>query len=282
MRFAFFIGCTAPALVPQYETSTRAVLQSLGVDLLDISAFGCCGYPMRNIDRLSFLVSAVRNLALAEQAGLDLLVLCACCFGTLKKARQFLREEPEARAEIARHLGRVGLGLGQEVKIRHVLSVLRHDVGLQALETKVVRLFKGLPLAPHYGCHALRPSDVTNFDDPYKPTIFEDLIAQTGARSVEWDLRLECCGAPLRAVDNELSTTIMNRKIESARSAGARYLCTACPFCQAQFAARATDVEPILYPQLLGLAMGLDPAALGMGSELASRILDTTTSEEGI
>ena len=71
MKFALFLGCRIPSRLPAYETSTRAVLGRLGVGLVDL-AFNCCGYPARSVDREASVVAAVRNLALAELAGLDL------------------------------------------------------------------------------------------------------------------------------------------------------------------------------------------------------------------
>jgi heterodisulfide reductase subunit B len=64
------------------------------------------------------------------------------------------------------------------------------------------------------------------------------------------------------------------KKITSAREASANFICTACPYTQLQFdkiqtywSAGADDTEllaPILYPQLLGLSMGIDEKILGI------------------
>ena len=85
MEYALFLGCKIPYFVPQYETATRSVCSELGVGLIDIE-FNCCGYPVRNLDFDSFLLSSARNLALAEQAGLQITTPCKCCYGSLKKA----------------------------------------------------------------------------------------------------------------------------------------------------------------------------------------------------
>ena len=86
MEFALFLGCTIPARLNQYESSSRAVLEKLGVGLVDIREFNCCGYPLRNIDFKVFLLSSARNLALAEKKNLNVMTLCKCCYGSLKKA----------------------------------------------------------------------------------------------------------------------------------------------------------------------------------------------------
>ena len=71
MRYAFFLGCHIPARVEQYEISARTVLERLGVDIVDIPEFKCCGYPLRNINREAFVFSSAYNLAVAEKAGLE-------------------------------------------------------------------------------------------------------------------------------------------------------------------------------------------------------------------
>ena len=85
MRFAFFQGCQIPARVPQYAEATRAVCGKWDIELVELTAFNCCGYPARNIDQHAFLLSAAKNLAAAETEGLDMLVMCKCCYGALKR-----------------------------------------------------------------------------------------------------------------------------------------------------------------------------------------------------
>jgi heterodisulfide reductase subunit B2 len=274
MKYAIFLGCNIPARVVQYEQSARAVLGLLGVDLLDIKEFACCGYPVRNLDRTAFLLSAAHNMALAEQAGLDLLVLCKCGFGTFKEAQHQLLQEPEIKEKINGKLAAEGLHYSGDIKVKHMLSVLYHDVGLDSIKGNVTRVFKDLPIAVHYGCHALRPSAITQFDDPVAPVIFDRLVEATGAQSVGWSARLDCCGAPLTGINDSLSRNLTGRKLTSAQESGARFLCTSCPFCHIQFDTVQEHMEAkknggktvpsILYSQLLGLSMGLGGDALGL------------------
>jgi heterodisulfide reductase subunit B2 len=272
MKFALFIGCNIPARVGQYLTSARAVLDRLGVELADFRSFGCCGYPLRSLDQQGYLLSSVRNLAIAEDAGLDILALCKCCFGSLKKAAQVLKESPSLKEEINRFLGREGLEYQSRVQVKHILSVLYHDVGLEALQGKIIKPYQGLKVAPQVGCHALRPSLVTQFDDPLHPVIFDALVRATGAESLAWDSRLDCCGAPLLGVNDEVSLQRTRDKIKKSREAGADYLCTACPFCHLQFETAQKrplssegsekPVAPLLYTQLLGLSLGIEEERL--------------------
>lgn len=273
MKFALFIGCNIPARVEQYLTSARAVLARLGVEPVEFPEFGCCGYPLRALDQKGYLLSSARNLAIAEQAGLDLLALCKCCFGSLKRAARVLEESPALAEETNRFLGREGLRYQGRGQVKHLLSVLYNDVGLDGLREKIIQPYRGLKVAPQVGCHALRPSAVTGFDDPVHPVIFDALVEVTGAESLAWDQRLDCCGAPLRGVNDEVSRQRAMDKIKKSREAGADYLCTACPFCQLQFETARQEwaasgeagepAPPILFTQLLGLALGLDREILG-------------------
>jgi len=268
MNYALFLGCRIPSKVPAYETSTRAVLKRLGVGTVDLP-FTCCGYPARSFDRDAFVVAAARNLALAERAGLDVLTPCKCCFGNLRHAVRFLGEDEALRARVTAALAAEGLAWTGRAQVEHLLPVLARTVGLEAIAATIRAPRTGLRVAAQYGCHALRPSNVTRFDNPMAPTIFESLIEAAGATPVDWPRRLDCCGDPLHEANGPLSDRIAVAKIADARESGADVICTACPHCHLRFeSAKAAMPGPamgtILYPQLLGLAMGLPPRALGL------------------
>jgi heterodisulfide reductase subunit B len=273
-QFALFLGCTIPARLQHYESAARAVLEELDVRLVDIRAFNCCGYPLRNINFEAFVLLSARNLALAEKKGLTIMALCQCCFGTLQKANLLLKEDGSLRKEMNAILAREGLHYEGGVEVRHLLQVLYHEVGLRAIKRHIMRPFVGLRIAAHYGCHVLRPSSVVQFDDPVSPTLFDELVKVTGAESVFWQRRLECCGAPLRGVNDELSMALTRKKLDDGMDAGAAYLCVACPYCQIQFDTVQGEenhrLPSLLYPQLLGLCMGIDKKALGLEANQVS------------
>ncbi len=274
MKFALFLGCQIPVRLKQYETSSRAILERLGVGLVDIEEFNCCGYPLRNIEFKAFLLSSARNLALAEKKKLDVMTLCQCCYGSLKKASLLLKENASLRKEVNAILEREGLPYEGEVEVKHLLYVLHQEVGVEAIKKNISKTFKGLKIAAHYGCHALRPSQVVRFDDPVAPSIFDQLVEATGAESISWPMRLECCGAPLWGINDELSMDLTLKKLNNGKESGAEYLCVACPYCHLQFDAVQKKIiaqrgmnhplPSILYPQLLGLSLGMDGEVLGL------------------
>jgi len=274
MKYALFIGCQIPARVSQYEISVRAVLEDLNIELVDERQFNCCGYPMRDSNLKAFLLSSVRNLALAERAGLQMLVMCKCCFGSLKKAENLMKDEGYLQEEIRDILMKESLIYEGRTKINHFLSVLYHDVGLETLKSKISMPYRELKIATHYGCHALRPSSITQFDDPVAPTLFDKLVEVTGAISVDWNRKLECCGSHAMGINDDLSMGLAKKKLDHSMEAGADYLCTACPYCQIQFDtvqemilssnSGRDSLGSILYSQLLGLSMGIDHEKLGI------------------
>ncbi len=274
MKYALFLGCQIPARVLQYEYSARAVFKNIGVEVLDIKEFNCCGYPMKNLNTKASILLSARNIALSEKADLDMVVLCQCCFGALKAADRILKEDASLREEINLRLEKEGLRYEGKIEIKHFLQVLYHDVGKEALEKKMKRKFSDLKLAVHCGCHALRPKDVTNFDDPFSPELFDQLVEITGAKSVFWSAKLDCCGAPVFGVENDLSLSLTKKKILSAKESGADYICDACAYCHMQFDSVQKQlfsenqiqetVPSILYSQLLGICMGIDKKFLGL------------------
>ena len=274
MEYALFLGCNIPARLNQYETSARAVLEKLGVGWVDIREFNCCGYPLRNIDFKVFLLSSARNLALAEKKNLDVMTLCKCCYGSLKKADYLMKENVSLKKEVNGTLEKEGLKYEGRIAVKHLLSVLHKEIGIEAIKGKMAMTFKGLRIATHYGCHALRPSQVVGFDDPVAPSLFDQLVEATGAESVDWPMRLECCGAPLWGINDRLSTDLTLRKLADGKKSGADYVCAACPYCHIQFdkvqkmILSQTNVNhplpSILYTQLLGLSLGIDKKILGL------------------
>jgi heterodisulfide reductase subunit B len=250
------------------------VLGRLGVEFTEIKDFSCCGYPLRNLSFKAFMLSSARNLALAEKNNVHIMTVCNCCFGNLKYVNHLMKEEASLAENVNATLAKEGLQYEGSIETMHLLDVLYHHVGIERIKEKIKRPFEGLKIATHYGCHILRPSKIVKFDNPLAPTIFDQLVEVTGAESVPWRNKLECCGAPLLGIDDELSMDLTAAKIREAKKGGADYVCAACPFCHIQFdtvqqrmlSDRAADefLSSILYPQLLGLSMGIDEKTLGL------------------
>jgi heterodisulfide reductase subunit B len=161
-----------------------------------------------------------------------------------------------------------GLFMPKIMDVSHLLTILDEQVGADLLHLRTTTPLAGIKVACHYGCHALRPGNVTGFDDPLAPTVFERIIKALGAETVDWDLRLECCGHPLRDRDNTISEALMRKKLENAALADANIIATACTYCQLQFDKERAALPignplrnappAVLVSQLVGIALGLD------------------------
>jgi heterodisulfide reductase subunit B len=276
LRYALFLGCTIPARQNNYDASARRVSEALGMELQDIDGAGCCGPTfVRSLGYESYLAMAARNLALAEKMELNLLTLCTGCFSSLAEARIRLTEDSKLRDQVNELLGDTGLRFEGKAEVKHFAGVLYHEIGLSKIRALVKKPLKGLKVAVHYGCHLIRPPEITGEANPENPTFLDELVDATGAESVYWPLKLWCCGAPTLAVDESLSLRLARAKIQDAKRAGAGVMVTVCPSCELQFElqqSRMSDISggsgnlPVLfYPQLLGVALEIDPEKLGFG-----------------
>jgi heterodisulfide reductase subunit B len=227
---------------------------------------------VRNVDEKAYILPSVRNMAIAEEKGLDIMVICNCCFASLQKARNVLSKNPELKTEINELLAKENLQYQGTGTIKHFLTVLHEDIGTDAIKKQLAHRYTDLKLSVIQGCHVLRPREVTNFDDSFVPKITETLIETTGATSLDWQGKLECCGAALAGINNDLANTLLNEKVDGALNAGADFITPICSYCHLQFdtaqpniRANSAQVLPVLlYPQVLGLVLGIDEKQLGI------------------
>jgi heterodisulfide reductase subunit B len=271
-KYLIFLGCAVPYRVSSYEISSRKVLDKLGVELVEMPEFNCCGLPLDPVSHESMLILAARNLALAEQTDLSILTLCPGCAGTLKKVNKILKEDKALREQINSHLKQSGLELKESVVTKHILQVLTEDVGLEKIKNTVVKPLTMLKVAEHVGCHLLRPREIIGFDEPENPQTLKKLIEVTGATCLDYMDETECCGAPSVGVSDKVALQLARHKFNHVKMVEAQALITICPFCHIMFDTNELRIErmfnetygiPVLhYPQLLGLAMGMTPEEL--------------------
>ncbi len=114
----------------------------------------------------------------------------------------------------------------------------------------------------------LKPSDVMMYEDPEVPTSLDELVDITGAESTPYPNKLECCTGPIMGVREDVTWSVGLEKVETVKKY-ADIMVTACPFCyltyeRCQLIQETSPNLPIVhYPQLLGLALGLDYDELG-------------------
>ena len=273
MRYALFLGCTVPARARNYELSARNVAKRLGMELVDLD-FTCCGFPVKGLSREACELMAARNLVLAQETGLDIVTLCSACTGVLTEVSKELEDEKK-RASVNRRLKEIGREYRGGVKVKHLARILFEDIGVNEIKKQMVRELP-LKIAPHYGCHYLKPSHAyDHFDDPEAPCSLHRLIEVTGATPVDYEDLKECCGGGILAVHEEVALSLAADKLNHITTNGTDALALVCPFCAVMYDDNQKKIGrqqekdynlPVLYlTQVLGLGMGLDPKKeLGM------------------
>ncbi|MEM1581522.1 MAG: CoB--CoM heterodisulfide reductase iron-sulfur subunit B family protein [Candidatus Bathyarchaeia archaeon] len=272
-KYVIFLGCTIPYRVSSYEISARKVLQKLGVELVDMSEFNCCGLPIEPLSHELTQILSARNIAIAERIGLNILTLCPGCAGTLKKTNRALKEDKTLREEINKHLGESGLEFKGTIDVKHITQVLIEDIGLSEIKKSIVKPLKGFRIAEHSGCHLSRPRKYIGFEDPENPKALRMLIEVTGAKCAEYMDETECCGATVAGIDDKISLSLVREKLSHVKESESDLLVTVCPSCHFMYDANQIRVErmfgetygiPVLhYTQLLGLSMGIPQEELG-------------------
>jgi len=274
MKALFFPGCTVPVRNLNYELAARKVAQALDLELVDEPGFGCCGFPLRSLAVADSLLLAARNLALAGASGLPLVTLCSACAGTLAEAAHSLDHDEAVRDQVNEQLAQLGLSYTPGQRVFHFIRFLVTEVGLDRIEAKVVRSLKGWRFSPHYGCHYLKPSQVSGgFDDPHRPVTLKRLIEITGAESIDDGRTADCCGGGLLGLNEELANKMSLSRLKAAGDREVDGLVLICPFCNVMLEGQQKKIGkqfdlpikvPIFfYPQILGLALGYSPDELG-------------------
>ena len=290
MKFNLFLGCTIPTRQMNYEQSAREVATNLGIELME-GGFGCCGFPVEPIDEVKSLAMAASNLILSSKSGLDTVVLCSACGEMLSKAEKRLAEDEGTLKSVNKLLLQVGLEYkGEKPRIVHFARLLHDDYTIDKLRGKVKKPLKGLKVASHPGCHYVRPSTLyPGFDDPEFPGTLDKLIEALGAEALEYNGKTDCCGGSLLAVREDVSKAMTSKKL-SMLAGKVDAMVVICPFCGIMYDKYQRSLEEeletkyglpvVYYTQLLGLALGLDPAKLGfdINSVSVQALLDKVVS----
>ncbi|RKY29398.1 MAG: CoB--CoM heterodisulfide reductase subunit B [Candidatus Omnitrophota bacterium] len=268
-KYALFLGCTTPVKVPQYELASRWVCEYFGIELIDVEEFTCCGINQVNLRVEAGLLMAAMNLALAEAKGLDILTLCAACTGALAEAIEKLKDET-IRNSVNEKLRDSGLEYKGKTKVRHISRVLYEEIGTEKIKREIKKDLSALRVAPHYGCHYLRPkSAFENFEEPDNPRTLHGLISATGAQPVGYEALNLCCGGKVSPVSEDLSRALVQKKLDNLANKEVDAMVLQCQTCYLMYSDQQKEVNKeygnqynlpvILYPQLLGLALGANP-----------------------
>lgn len=277
MKYSVFPGCTVLGRGRNYEMAARQVAKVIGIEFVDLDGFECCGFPIKSVHHETFVLMAARNILVAEQEGLDICTLCSACAGSLTEINKYLLENFDEKAKIVAAFRKQGLDfhVGRSIAVKHFTRILYEAYGTKEIGRMVKKRLTGLKVAVHYGCHYLKPADIyDNAEDPEDPHSLDELVLLTGAESIDYMERTKCCGAGVLAINEELAHSMARGKLLELSQDTVDALVVICPFCSIMFDDNQKKIEqrfkeqydlPVLYyPQLLGMALGIDEKALGL------------------
>lgn len=278
MKYIYYPGCSLKSTGRLYEESLLEVLKALDVDFEELNDWNCCGATAyMAIDDTKAYILAARNLALAEaqlkdEKEVNIIAPCAACYMVLLKTQRFLEEHPSELKAVQAALLESGLKYTGKAKVRHPLDVLLNDIGESEITKRIKNPLKGVKVASYYGCQTIRP--YATFDDQRNPESMDRLLKAAGAENVDWTLKTRCCGGSLTGTMQEVGLPLSYVILHEAKKKRADVMATACPLCQFNLECYQDDIDKkfgtdlkidvMYFTQLLGLALGLEPKALGI------------------
>ena len=270
LTYGYYPGCTQETGSKEYDLSTRAVCERLGIELKELEDWNCCGTVHVPVtDPLLAMTLPGRNLAIAEKQGLtEVVAPCTGCYKNLRSASKAIQADPALRQKVNDALP--DHTLEDSVTIKHPLYAIVNDYGLENIE--VVKPLTGLRVACYYGCVLTRPRD--EFDSSEKPQAMDRLMEALGAEAVPFPAKMKCCGGAVLLSHTGVAVDLSGKVLLAAKEAGADCVALACPMCHVALDLYQSRIEralgaplnlPILYfTQLMGLALGVEREQLGL------------------
>ena len=242
-KVAYYPGCALEGSAQSYDKSTRAVGKALGLELVEIKDWNCCGaMEVKNVDPEIQTYLSARVLSEAQHKSKQDVVMAPCngCYHNLKKAEYDLENKGKSRAvteKISKKAGHETYKAG-DVETIHALDWIKFGYGEEELKAKIKGGLKGLKIANYYGCMYTRPRHIFpekdqggDSESTSKPHYMDDLLAIAGAENVEFPLKTACCGGAHTLSDSDMSTKLVLNILQAAEAAGAEVIATECPTC---------------------------------------------------
>ena len=293
MKVAYWPGCVSRGFTPELHGSMAQVAPLLDLELIELDRACCTGAGVlaEHNQELADSLNA-RTFALAQQTDGELMMnICSTCQGAQAECQQRLDANSDYRAQINENLADEGLSYTKGLTNKNLLWLLVEEIGLDTLRSKVTRPLSGLKVGPFYGCYIIRPNDRVGIDEAHPRDQYMQMVIEAlGGTVIDYAGVYKCCGFPIITMNMDASLAMAGRHIGDAIDADADCLVVPCPLChlnldlQQPLAARQVGRElglPVLHlPQLLGLALGLEPKALGMSKHVVrpTSVIDWTSS----
>jgi heterodisulfide reductase subunit B len=273
-ELAYYPGCSLHSMAIEFQMSTEAAVEVLGLELVEPKGWTCCGSsPAHKLDPDDALIMPLQNLSLFERSGFEqVAVPCAACFSRFRAAQHEIREDPALKQRMDKAIGHE---YQDTVEVRSLVDVMAEQVGPEAIAEKVIQPLEGLKVVSYYGCLLTRPPEIAGVAHHEYPMNMDRVLDALGAEVLDWNGKTRCCGAGLAATVPELALELCRWLIDQARAVGADCIAVACPLCHANLDGRQLQMKdlelklPILYfTQLMALAFGQEPKVAGLHKNL--------------
>lgn len=290
MQVGYYPGCSQEGTAKEYDQSLRKVFSEFGVKVVEIDDWSCCGATSGHVtSHLLSLSLAARNFALAkEQNLLQIFAPCAACYNRLAVSKFEVENNNIAKNKVENILEK---SLDNLPPVINIIQVFQ-KIGIDKIVAKKVRNLKNLKAACYYGCLLVRPHKITNFDDPENPSSMEEIVKATGGQVIDWNFKVECCGAAHSVPKKDIVLDLSKRIIDDAVEHGANVIVVACPMCHTNLDMRQKAMKklynnhktiPVLYlSELVGLSLGLEPKDLGIDLHFIDFEVPLLTEEEKV
>jgi heterodisulfide reductase subunit B len=279
MRYAYYPGCSLDSTAKEYDHSLRAVCSGLGIELVEMKSWFCCGStPAHSVSRLLASALPLGNLAIMQNMSLEEVVVpCPSCFSLFKSALYNVGNEAGLREEVKQVIKG---NWSDDVKVYHPLAIFSEESQLAEISSLVQREMAGLKVVCYYGCLLTRPPKVAQFDTCEYPESMDRILRALGIATLDWSYKTDCCGASFALTRTDIVLKLSHEILEGAKSVEADAIVVACPLCHMNLDTRQQQIEktygadyklPILYfTQLMGLSFGLSPQELLLGKHFVS------------
>lgn len=234
MRLSYYPGCSLHGTALDYDLSVKDVCSRLGIELVEIPDWNCCGASSAHMTNHEVGVRLpMRNLLLAAELGNDILIPCAACFQRLKAADKILRQDSQ-HWDLAHY--------DPDFEIIHISSLMARELIIEQIVEITQSSLKGMNIACYYGCLSLRNPKVTDVTNYEQPLSLEKIVSAVGASPVSWSHRTECCSGSLTMARPDIAQKLVGDIVTAAIRGGADALVTDCPMCQANVESRQLDL----------------------------------------
>ena len=179
MKYFLYWGCSLEASGANFLVSLKPVCETLGMELLELKDWNCCGASISYVgaDDLSVKVLNARNLALAEACGgYDIVAPCSSCYIQMVKVNREIQEDEALAAQVNEILAEGGLSYHGGVRVRHLLDVLYHDVGIEGIKQRVAKPLIDVKVAGYVGCQSVRPYG--EYDSVERPVVQDRILGR--------------------------------------------------------------------------------------------------------